>query len=101
MQTESNSNFYFQIVAVTATKMPSKALGVLLTEAAMEMHVVIPEVEAETALVDSPVVVEETLEEGVTPTEMQIPVVTKEAMGEGISHNRMAHGTTWVDSRTV
>lgn len=81
--------------------MPSKALVVLLTETAMEMHVVIPEVEAVTALVDSLVEVGETLEEGVTPTEMQIHVVTKEAMGEGISRNRMAHGATWVDSRTV
>jgi len=81
--------------------MPSKALAVLLTETAMEMHVVIPEVEAVTALVDSPVEDGETLEEGVTPTGMQIHVVIKEATGEGISRNRMAHGTTWVDSRTV
>ena len=81
--------------------MPSKALVVLLTETAMEMHVVIPEVEAVTALVDSPVVVGDTLEEGVTPTEMQIHVVTREAMGEGISRNRMVHGATWVGSRTV
>ena len=79
--------------------MPSKALVVLLTETAMEMHVVIPEVEAVTALVDSPVVVGDTLGEGVTG--VQIHVVTKEAMGEGISRNRMAHGATWVDSRTV
>lgn len=90
-----------EIVAVTVTKMPSKALVVLLTETAMEMHVVIPEVEAVTALVDSPVVVGDTLEEGVTPTEMQIHVVTREAMGEGISRNRMVHGATWVGSRTV
>ena len=47
----------------------------------MEMHVVIPEVEAVTALVDSPVVVGDTLGEGDTPTGMQIHVVTKEAMG--------------------
>ena len=81
--------------------MPSKALVVLLTETAMEMHVVIPEVEVVTALVDSLVVVGDTLGEGVTPTGVQIHVVTKEAMGEGISRNRMAHGATWVDSRTA
>mmetsp|Transcript_66800 Transcript_66800/g.105563 ORF Transcript_66800/g.105563 Transcript_66800/m.105563 type:complete len:109 (-) Transcript_66800:131-457(-) len=90
-----------EIVAVIVIKMPSKALVVLLTETAMEMHVVIPEVEVVTALVDSPVVVGDTLGEGVTPTGVQIHVVTKEAMGEGISRNRMAHGATWVDSRTV
>ena len=81
--------------------MPSKALVVLLTETAMEMLVVIPEVEAVTALVDSPVVVGETLEEGVTPTGMQIHVVTKEATGEGISRNRMAHGTVWWEEDTT
>lgn len=72
---------------------------VLLTEAAMGTLEVILEVEVETvravSQVEDAVAPGEvvTLEEGVTPAEIKIPVVTKEVMEEGISHNRMARGT--------
>lgn len=90
-----------EVVVVTVTKMHSQAVVVLSTETAMETRVVIPGVEAETAL--EVFLAEAVVAQGevVSPTGMQIHAVTKEDMEEGISHNRMALGTQWEEGTTT
>lgn len=86
------------------TKIPSPAAVVLSTEAAMETREVIPEVVVEIAQGGTQTSQMEdgvALEEVDTPADIKIHAETKEDMEDGISRNRMAHGTRWEHSKTT